>query len=75
MPVIDEKPLTKICLRIFQEDYDYIRQMAGARQGVSANEIMRTIMHNYVKQLRAVERDNIDRLPVYSGPQVIDIEL
>lgn len=76
MPVIDDKPLARICVRIFQEDYDYVRLMASARSGsVSANEIIRTILHNYVTQLRANERERIDQLPVHKSPTSIEIEL
>ena len=54
-------PLARICVRVFQDDYDFIREMADAAPGeVSANLILRTIIHNYVNQIRANQRGKID---------------
>lgn len=61
MPQIFDRPLARICVRIFADDYKYILEMADASD-VSANLIIRNITSNYVKNLRDKERVKIDQL-------------
>lgn len=75
-----DKSLARICVRIYQEDYDFIREMASAAidssgggfnprransadTNISANRIIREIISTYVRQIRANQRDLIDKIP------------
>lgn len=85
----ETKPLAKVCLRIFEDDYNFIKEMADsaaessglARRGtvdsISANRIIRQIINNYVNQIRADARQRVDKLdPVKpTGPTAVDIQL
>lgn len=61
MPQVFDKPLARICVRVYAEDYNYILEMASASD-VSANLIIRNIVNSYVKNLRDREREKIDQI-------------
>lgn len=61
MPQVFDKPLARICVRVYDEDYKYILEMA-ASSNVSANLIIRNIVNSYVKSLRDRERTRMDQL-------------
>jgi hypothetical protein len=61
MSITFDKPLRKILIRVYEDDYEYIMDMAAASDGdISANLILRNIIANYVKGLREIERSKID---------------
>lgn len=72
MPAPSEKPLARICVRIWQDDYLRLRQVSAAAGDVGLNLLIRTIIHSYITQLDALERRNLDALD--PGPITITTE-
>lgn len=72
MPAPSEKPLSKLCIRIFTEDELALRELAAASGGsVAMNTLIRSIIHNYIVQMRDIQRKNIDKIK----PEQLQIDL
>lgn len=64
MPQVTDKPLIRICTRLFAEDLEYLTRMAEATEaGISRDMILRNIVHNYVMQIKSRERARLDSIP------------
>lgn len=74
MPKISEKPLTRVCIRVWKEDYDKLREVSEASNDIGVNLLIREIVHNYVKNLRDRERQNLDRLGRYQEPDAVILD-
>ncbi len=64
MPTIvdrDEK-LVKVCLRLWKDDMDTIREMANSGSSAGINGVIRRIIHTYVMHVKDRERKNLDVL-------------
>lgn len=61
MPAKSEKPLERICARVFADDMDHIRKIANS-EGVGQNRIIREIISKYVTHSRALERQKLDQI-------------
>ena len=48
MPVITDKPLEKVLLRLYKEDLAVLRQIYGPSNKV--NEIIRTVVHTWTRK-------------------------
>lgn len=60
MPKITEKELTRICVRIYAEDYEELKKFATADR--STNSLIRDILHQYLVHAGAALRAKIDSL-------------
>jgi hypothetical protein len=50
MPKLSDKPLTRICIRVYADDYNELRRMSGTDR--QTNLLIRTIVQSYVRQMR-----------------------
>ena len=57
-----DRPLERICVRVFASDYTKANEVARA-MGVPVNVIIREALHNYLRHLTDLERKAIDTLP------------
>ncbi len=62
MPQITDRPLTRVCIRLWKDDYEKLRLVSQASGETGLNHLIRTIVHSYVTQLNAIERRNLDKL-------------
>jgi hypothetical protein len=62
MPTVSSEPLIRVCIRVRKADYDYIRTVTETVDAGGINLIIRTAIHSYVTQLKAIERRNLDKL-------------
>ena len=62
MPLISDKPLKRVCIRLWEDDYDAIQRLANEGSETSTNEIIRTIVHNYVLRMKDLERRKLDAI-------------
>jgi len=69
MPVL-ERPLTRVCIRLWEDDYEAIREIANGE--VSINLIIRQVVHSFVVHSNDKKRRKLDQIP---APTVIDIDL
>lgn len=54
-----DKPLVRICVRVFEDDYAKACKVAQAR-GVPVNVIIRECLHSFILRLNDLERKAID---------------
>lgn len=59
MPARSERPLKKICARIFEDNYDVLNEVADLR-GVPFNTIVREMIDTFCRQTFAEVRKKID---------------
>ena len=59
---MSDAQLVRVCLRVRKDDYEYIRRVAEATDTGGMNHMIRTILHSYVTQMRAVERKHLDKV-------------
>ena len=62
MPAPSERPLVRVCVRLFADDYDSIREICEHTGINSLNLVIREAVRSYVTQLKARERAKLDRL-------------
>jgi hypothetical protein len=63
-----DRPLTRICVRVFKADYDKACDVAAAR-GVPVNEIIRQALHTVILHLNDLERKALDTT---ERPRLVD---
>lgn len=56
-----DRPLERICVRVFKSDYDKAQQVAQAR-GVPVNHIIRECLHSFILHLNDLERKSLDTI-------------
>jgi hypothetical protein len=56
-----KKPLTRICIRVFESDYNKAQKVAQMR-GVPVNVIIRECLHSFILRLNDLERQNLDTI-------------
>jgi len=66
VPKITEKPLVKMKLRLFEEDYERLRTLFGPNIGI--NKAIRSIVHSFLNQTDAKIRDKIDSIEGLDAP-------
>lgn len=62
MPARSERPLVRICTRIYAEDYDAIREICALTRVNNLNLVIREAIRSYVAQTKARERLKLDKL-------------
>ena len=65
-------PYIRVCVRLWREDYEYIRRISEANGEVGLNLLIRQSVHTIANQFRAKERGKIDDL---AAPAPIEITL
>lgn len=60
MPKISDRPLTRICSRLWSDDVDYLQQKARENPDTNFNFLVRSIVSTFVRQMRATENRMID---------------
>lgn len=60
MPKISDRPLTKICIRIWADDNNYLLQKARENPETPYNFLVRNIITTFVRQMKATENRMID---------------
>ena len=80
MPKLTNRSLTlkRVCIRVWEDDYEKLQQVAKSNGDVGVNMLIREIVHSYVVQLAALERRNLDRLETRdpkSTPLSLELEL
>ena len=63
MPRISEEALERVCLRVWADDYEYLRTICKSQGSLSLNLLIRQIIRRYVMELRDVERHQQDKIP------------
>lgn len=61
-----QNPLLRVCVRLYEADYEKLRAVSEAKGDVGLNLLIRSIIHDYVKRLNDNERRAIDKL----NPQI-----
>ncbi len=70
-----EKKTTRICVRIFSDDLDYLREVAETNSDLGYNLLIRQIVADYVMRLRDRERRALDQRPKSDLTNSVEIEL
>jgi hypothetical protein len=60
MPKISDRPLTKICVRLWADDTEYLHQKSRENPEIPFNFLVRNIVTTFVRQMRAMENKMID---------------
>ena len=68
-----DRPLIRICHRVFADDYRIAQQVAAARN-VPVNVIIRECLHTFVKHLNDLERRTIDSIKTPKAAQAPKVE-
>jgi hypothetical protein len=61
-------PYIRVCVRLWREDYEYIRRVSQANGEVGLNLLIRQSVHTIANQFRAKERGKIDNLAAVPAP-------
>ena len=61
MPKLLDKPLTRICTRVYTEDLEELDKLAAA-SGEPRDKLLRTILHTYIQRAGDKVRKRIDAL-------------
>jgi hypothetical protein len=64
VPKISDRPLTKICVRLWSDDYDYLTQKSRENPETPFNFLVRNIVTTFVRQMRATENRMIDQADI-----------
>lgn len=65
--LLNEKPLTRICLRVYTEDWEELKRLASS--DVKRNELARRIIHSYVTQAKDHIRRAVDEAEAQAQAQ------
>jgi hypothetical protein len=60
--VSQSSDLVRVALRLSRSDYEYIQAVAAAGESTT-NRLIRAIVADYARRLRALEREKIDASP------------
>jgi len=60
MPKISDRPLQKICVRLWEDDYNYLLQKSKENPETPFNFLVRNIVTTFVRQMKATENRMID---------------
>lgn len=60
MPKISDKPLAKVCVRLWKDDFNYLTEKAKENPEAPFNFLVRNIVSTFVRQMRAMENRLID---------------
>jgi len=71
MPALD-KPLTRVCIRLWADDYEKLRRVCEAQGDLGLNMVIRTIVHDYVMRLNDRERKAIDAIAEYKPAEPVN---
>lgn len=55
MPKLSDRPLTRVCIRLYADNLAYIEKISGPDR--QTNFIIRNVIDAYVRHLRAQERE------------------
>lgn len=73
MPKITDEKLARICVRLYDKDYQEIKKFATADR--PANALIRDIIHQYVLHAGAALRAKIDALESETGGSIdLDVD-
>jgi hypothetical protein len=61
--VPSDRPLERICVRVYKADYEKACRVAAAT-GTTVNVIIREALHSYMLHLNDLERKSLDTLAV-----------
>lgn len=75
MPKISDRPLTKICVRLWADDYQYLKQKSEENPEIPFNFLVRNIVTTFVRQMRAMENRLIDEADTKDPMQLTEEDL
>lgn len=58
-----DRPLTRVCLRLYESDYEKLRLLSRSNGDQGINQIVREIIHSYVTNLTDLENQSLSRTP------------
>jgi hypothetical protein len=65
MAILLDRPATRRCVRLFDDDYEFLALVARANQ-ISRDAIIRQIISNHVRNLRQRETEALKTLDILS---------
>ncbi len=73
MAILLDRPATRRCVRLFDDDYEFLALVARAN-AISRDAIIRQIISNHVRALRQREAEALKNLDVLSA-NLCDLDL
>ena len=67
MPKISDRPLTKVCVRLWGDNVDYLLQKSRENPETPFNFLVRNIVDVFVRQMKATEYKLIDEADTRAG--------
>ena len=61
--IYDDKTLTRVCVRLWADDYEYLRRMSQSRGSLGLNLLIRQVVHSYVAHTNDQENQQLNKLP------------
>lgn len=73
MPKIlnDDRALSRICVRLWADDYKFLREMSQSQGTLGLNLLIRQIIHSYVAHVRDNENRELSKIDA----DIEDIEI
>lgn len=69
----NDKTLARVCVRVWADDYEYLRRVSKVQGALGLNLTIRQIIHSYVSHLKDEEQRQLNKLP--DDTDLLDIQI